>query len=274
MKGRFISITLAALLVTGCDALFGGPDPTPSADPRPSETPDPDPTSTQVPVGGARQVSEETDTFLFEYAYPQKAGEIEGLAEWLDTKLDSERQSLAQEATEGRNRARRSGFPFNKYSSETVWDVVADLPGWLSLSAAQSTYFGGAHPNYGYDTIVWDKEGERVLEPIALFESPRALDEALGERLCDALNAEREKRRGIPVEEGPGDSFDACVKPDETNLLLGSRGGETIDRIGIQIAPYLAGPYAEGSYEFTFDVDAELLEIVKPEYRAAFAARN
>ena len=269
---RFIGIAVPALLLAGCDMFAGSPDPQPSPSPTATPVATPSPTGTQVPTGGARQVREETDTFLFEYSYPQEAGEIEALAEWLDDRLDTQRQRLAANAARGREQARDNGFPFNKYSSGTAWEVVADIPGWLSMSADLDSYTGGAHPNYGFDTIVWDKDDAVTLEPIAFFTSAEALDGVLGEKLCDVLNAEREKRRGMPVEEGSDDTFDACVKPDETNLLLGSTGGEAFDRIGIQIAPYLAGPYAEGSYEFDFPVDQELLAIVRPEYREAFAA--
>ncbi len=122
--------------------------------------------------------------------------------------------------------------------------------------------------------MVWDRENARALEPVAFFTSAAALDAALGERLCEALNAERAERRPAPVVAGSDDPFDACIKPDETNVLLGSSNGRHFDRIGIQIAPYLAGPYAEGSYEFTFEVDDDLLAIVRPEYRAAFGAED
>ena len=227
-----------------------------------------------APVGGARQVVEETDTFLFEYSYPQQAGEQPELAAWLDLQLNDKRDSLAVEALEGLEVARETGFPFNKYSSGTAWEVVADLPDWLSLSATLSFYTGGAHPNYAFDTLVWDKAKGELIEPIAFFTSATALDRALGDKLCADLNIEREKRRGSPVTEGSDDFFEACVKVDETNLLLGSSNGKTFDRIGIQIAPYLAGPYAEGDYEFTFPMTAELMKTVRPEYRTAFAARN
>jgi hypothetical protein len=227
-----------------------------------------------VPGGGARQVSEETDTFLFEYSYPKTAGDIPELAAWLDARLTRSRAELARTAAEGRDAARDDGFPYNKYSRSAEWEVVADIPGWLSMSALLSEYTGGAHPNYAYDALVWDKEGKRALEPIALFTSPAALDAALGGQLCEALNAERAKRRGAPVPEGSQEIFESCVKVDETNLLLGSRRGRAFDRIGVQIAPYLAGPYAEGSYELTFAMTDELLATVKPEYRQAFAARD
>ena len=268
---RFTILAVPALLAA-CNPGDEVEDPQAGATPAaPEETATPD--SDPPPLGGARTVAEQTDTFVFEYSYPQAAGDTEGLAGWLDSRLDAERAQLATRAAEGREEARDNGFPFNSYSSETAWEVVADLPNWLSLSASQSFYYGGAHPNYGFDTIVWNKQAGEVMEPIAFFTSPAALDGALGAQLCEALNAERAKRRGRPVEEGSDDSFDACIKPDETNLLLGSSNGQSFDRIGIQIAPYLAGPYAEGSYEFTFPVTPELLDVVRAEYRGAFTAQ-
>ena len=258
--------------------LTGGGEPTPTAAPDvpvpPVPTPDATETGDGMPVGGARQVSEETESFVFRFSYPQQAGEIPGLAAWLDQRMDRSREAIEREATRDRAAARRDGFPFNKYSNGASWQVVADLPRWLSLSAALDSYQGGAHPNYGFDSIVWDKEGERTLQPMAFFTSAEALDDALGQRLCDALNVERAERRGAPIEADSGDSYDACIKVDETNLLLGSNNGRTFNRIGIQIAPYLAGSYAEGSYEFTFGMDADLLAIVKPEFQDAFSAAD
>ncbi|KLI65095.1 hypothetical protein AAV99_00780 [Aurantiacibacter marinus] len=276
---RRIILVLAPLLaLSGCNVPSGGDEPVPPATPDVPVTdlpvPDASETAKGEATGGARDVSTETDSFLFEYSYPQQAGELPALAAWLDQRMERRRQAIERDAARGRAEARENGFPFNMYSSGTSWEVVADLPGWLSLSAALDSYRGGAHPNYGFDTIVWDKEGDRPLEPVAFFTSAEALDNALGERLCEALNAEREKRRGAPVEAGSTDIFDACIKPDETNLLLGSSNGRTFNRIGIQIAPYLAGPYAEGSYEFTFNMDEDLLAIVRPEYREAFSVRN
>ena len=43
---------------------------------------------------------------------------------------------------------------------------------------------------------------------------------------------------------------------------------------GYWVGPYAAGPYAEGSYEATIPVDAKILALVKPEFRAFFAAKR
>ena len=263
----------ATVALAGCEQMFGG-DPAPTATPTSSAAPTPAASATDDPVDGAKQVREETDTFVFEYAWPTEAGEIPSLAQWLQARLDRGREALAANARRGRDTARDNGFPFNQYSSDTKWTVVADLPGWLSMSAELSSYEGGAHGNFGFDTIVWDKADMAPREPMSFFTSAEALDRVLGERLCEQLNAERAKRRGQPVDEESGEQFDACVTPDETNVLLGSRNGAKFDRIGIQIAPYIAGPWAEGAYEFDFDVDEDILAIVRPEYREAFATRD
>tara|TARA_A100001391_G_scaffold114330_2_gene77221 strand:- start:38212 stop:39030 length:819 start_codon:yes stop_codon:yes gene_type:complete len=246
---------------------------------QPPEAPTPPPVATEsgaqapvAPTGGARQVTEETDTFVFKYSYPQAAGDKPELAKWLDNNLQKRRDELARSAASDKEEARDNGFPFNKYSTTIEWEVIADLPGWLSLSAEISTYMGGAHPNYGFDSMVWDDERNIALEPIAFFTSPEALDAALGQQLCERLNEERAKRRGKPVPEGSDDPFDACVEVSEPNLLLGSAGGEKFDRIGVKFAPYIAGPWVEGTYEFTFAMTPELLETVRPEYRDIFAA--
>ncbi|MFB0613543.1 DUF4163 domain-containing protein [Aurantiacibacter poecillastricola] len=270
MIRRFTYLAVPLLFLAACEEREA---PAPLDTPAPPPVPTPQAKGSQpAPLGGAREVSERTDLFLFEYSYPQAAGETQELARWLDSRLERERNRLAARAEEGRNEARDNGFPFNAYSSETAWEVVADLPDWLSMSAELSSYSGGAHPNYGFDTIVWNKERGAAMEPIAFFTSPQALDAAIGQKLCDALNAERAKRRGEAVPEGSDDTFDTCIKPDETNLLLGSTNGQSFNRIGIQIAPYLAGPYAEGSYEFTFPVTPEVLETVQEEYRDVFSA--
>ena len=51
-------------------------------------------------------------------------------------------------------------------------------------------------------------------------------------------------------------------------VTLGLAAGQ----IGVLIGPYEAGPYVEGGYEVTLPVTAEVLAVVKPEYRASFAA--
>ena len=257
--------------------------PSPTSTPSQARPPDPPPppatppsatASASASSNGARAVSEETDDFLFDYSYPKEAGRIPALAKLLDGRLEHARVELAQQSGGARKDARGAGFPYNKYSLSIAWKLVSDLPDWLSLSGKVASYSGGAHGNYGFESLVWDKHGERALEAIDMFQSPAALDKALGSRLCDALNAERTRRRHAPVKKASKEQFDQCVGVKEATVLVGSRGHRGFDRLSLQIGPYVAGPYAEGAYEFAFPVDARILDAVKPEFREAFAARN
>jgi len=54
-------------------------------------------------------------------------------------------------------------------------------------------------------------------------------------------------------------------------VLLGSSDRKAFNRIGLLAAPYVAGSYAEGTYEVTLPVTPAVLQAVKPEYKAAFA---
>lgn len=265
--GRVCLGLAAALLLVSCRQ--DAPEPAPQETPTPTESA----SATPVPASGARAVVEETGDFLFKYSYPEEAGDIPELAALLGKDLDEMRAEIAAQSAAGREAAHDDGFPFNKYSSGTEWKVVADTPRFLSLSSVFDSYDGGAHGMYGYGALVWDKEASAALQPADFFTSIDALDDVLGESFCNQLNAERAKRRGQPVEEGSDDIFDVCVPLSDTTLLLGSAGGKAFNRIGVQIGPYVAGPYAEGSFEFTFPVNAAVLEVVKEDYRSAFAAR-
>ena len=102
---RFMVIVVPALVLTGCDLLSGTSDPDPVATNTPRTPPSPPDTpgaGAMQPAGGARQFVDETDTYLFEYAYPQEAGDTPGLAAWLDRRLESQREALARQASRGR----------------------------------------------------------------------------------------------------------------------------------------------------------------------------
>jgi hypothetical protein len=148
---------------------------------------------------------------------------------------------------------------------------VADLPGYLSLSNDWSNYTGGAHGMYGMQGFVWDKANKRGFDSAELFVSPAVLDDAMGGSVCAALNKEREKRRGEPVD--PKDEFfGGCPGLDEATILVGSSNRRTFDRITVWFGPYVAGAYAEGAYELDFPMTKAMLDTVKPAYTAAFSA--
>lgn len=270
-------VGVLALVLAACKPGDGPQAPQPSLTPSARPTPAPSVTASATAIAttsGARSVQEETDDFLFEYAYPKEAGRIPQLAAVLDAKLVRTRADLVAESAGARRETKAAGFPYNKHSALVKWKVVADLPHWLSLSGDVASYSGGAHGIYGFDSLVWDKQGARALDAIALFQSPAALDKALSPQLCRALDKERGKRRKAVVKPGSTDEFDKCRSVAEATVLVGSRGRAKFDRITVQFGPNAAGPYAEGAYQLDFPVDRAVLAAVKPEFRQAFAARN
>jgi hypothetical protein len=266
--------SLAAFALLGLAACGGnGDEAAPAAKPGATPTPTASATATAIAEqGGARQVAESTETYEFKYSWPATAGNIAPLRALLEQRLAKDRAAIAEQAAAGKDDAADSGYPFNPYASDTEWKVVTDLGGWLSLSAQVYQYSGGAHGNHWFDTLLWDKQAGQARDVLSLFNAKAALEAAVKDPLCDALDKEREQRRGEKVVRDADDWSSACIGLDDATVILGSRSGKAFDRIGFLIAPYNAGPYAEGSYEITLPVTRAVLDAVKPEYRAAFAA--
>lgn len=224
--------------------------------------------------GNARSVEDENDLYDFTYAYPAAAA-LPGLKTWLDADLDKKKAELIKAAREAKAEAKTDGIDYRAYADGTEWQVVADLPGWLSLSANLYSDSGGAHPNHGYDALVWDKQAGKRLDPRDLFISRAALSKAIRARFCDLLDVERGKRRGEKVDRASGDMFDACIDPvADAAIILGSSNGKAFDRIGILVGPYAAGSYAEGDYDITLPVTDAVMAAVKPAYRPAFVVKR
>lgn len=219
----------------------------------------------------AHKTLERTAAFQFEYNYPAEAAAIPSLVAELQADQAKRRRELAAAAKEGQAAAKEDGSEFNPYSASMNWSVVTNLPGWLSLAGGADEYTGGAHPNHWSQALLWDKAADQSRAATDLFVSRAALAAALRDPFCKALNRERAERRGEPVSADSEDPFDQCIDPTASTVILGSSNKQQFDRIGILIAPYEAGPYAEGDYEITLPVTRAVLAAVKPQYRSVFA---
>lgn len=226
---------------------------------------------TADPASG-RKVSEDNDLYVFDYAYPAAAAAIPTLKAWLDADLDKDKSELIAQATADKAEMEKQGIPYRTYSRSHDWKVVAETPGWLSLSSIVSTYTGGAHPNYWFDTILWDKQADQRREPKDMFVSKEALTKAIQPEFCRQIDEERAEKRGEHMSKDSDDPFNKCLNPADYVIIFGSSDGAAFDRVGVLVPPYEAGPYAEGKYEATIPVDAAILGVIKPEFRSSFAA--
>lgn len=281
--------TIVILLLGGCSPdAANRPEAKASASASASPTPSPSSSATPVPElapRGARSVSEQTDLYQFEYSYPAKAGNIRALAGLLDKRLDETRTKLAEKAAAGRRTAREDGFPYNKYSDEISWSVAGESPRYLSLAARIASYSGGAHGDYGFESIVWDKQAKDTRTPESFFISVARLESALRDRLCHAIDVERARRRKTTVakirqqardrkKSSDKSDFDSCPGLKDGTVVLESRYNHRFNRIGVEFGPYIVGPYSEGTYKLSLRVDRKVLDAVRPQYRKAFSTRN
>lgn len=269
-----------ALMAGGCsgaaapdtEATAGPPAAGASVRPAPPEAP-PSAAASEVesPLVNAADlaIEDETDTYEFQFAYPAAAAAIPELKSWFEARREAARRELATSSERDREEAEKSGYPFRPHSFGANWQVVTDLPDWLSLSSEFYTFTGGAHGMSGFNARVWNRKTGTLQRATDLFTSPEALSGALRKRFCKVLDDKRIERRGGPLD--PEGTFSECIDPVRQTVLLGSSNGATFDRIGFQIAPYEAGPYAEGSYEITLPVDGAVMRALKPQYRASFS---
>lgn len=266
MRRYLIPVFVVAVLA-GCREQ--APEPKPEGGTEPAAASEAPPASAAT----ARSEKVENDLIAFEYKYPAAAAAIPALKAQFDADLDSRLRELTADAEAARDSAREGGYPFHAYGYWAEWKTVTDLPGWLSLSAEISTYTGGAHPNHGFDSLIWNRQKGERLDPGAMFAARSALSRAIRAPFCRALDAQRREKRGGDGKLGSIDEFDGCIDPLESGtLILGSSNGKAFDRIGVLVPPYAAGPYAEGSYEVTLPVTAAVLAAVRPEYRSSFVA--
>lgn len=222
------------------------------------------------PPAEAFEQSEKTDQLEFAYAYPAQAAQVPALVEKFRQQMTTLKADALKMAREDQRAAKQSGFPFRPHSSQTRWTVTADTPRFLALKSESYSYTGGAHGMTGYGALLWDRERRRETTTTALMTSPQAFAAAIRDRFCDALDKERAKKRGAPVERSEDDDFTKCIDPMREVLVPTSRDGKLIDGFTVVIGPYSAGPYAEGSYEIPLPVDAAMRKAIKTEYQPAF----
>lgn len=159
--------------------------------------------------------------------------------------------------------ARKAGFPFRAYETINDWSLAADTPRLLALAGETYSYTGGAHGNTGFAARIWDKTAKRSVGIEALFSDwPRAR-KLLEPVFCKALAQEQARRRGGT----DASSFGECPKLSEQPVLPFAGLGRQAGQFRVLMGPYVAGPYAEGSYLITAPWPDGVRPLVKPAFR-------
>lgn len=259
------ALLIAALLVAGCDraAPDNAVDPAPAA-PSPA-----------APAPTAVAVDEKTDLLEFHFGWATAVSAIPVLAAELRKRALERKAELVKSATSDKAERAKNDYPFNSYQYSVQYEVSGATPRLLSLSADWFEFTGGAHPMHGTNALLWDKAAEREVKIADLLGGGQAqLTSIYAKAYCDALKAQRAKKRpGEPVGD-PGDEFNKCPGFVDLDIIpKASAAGAPFGTIWFHADPYVAGPYAEGDYDVELPVNAALVAALKPDYRASFAAR-
>ena len=259
------SLVLLAAFLAACSPVEDDVAPTPRASEPPVAMSDP-PAPQAAPSAVA--IVEQNGTIDFAYRYPAEAAAVDAIDARFREQAAANRTEIARMAAEEKAMRAEMGLQFHGLSSSTEWTTAGRSDELLSLEAAISSYTGGAHPNSGTAGLLWDRVADEEVQPSALFGDASAMTEALHGAFCEALDIERDERRGGAVVDG---MFGDCPPLKDISIIPtdGDRDGR-FDQIVMIADPYVAGSYAEGEYRIALPVDATLRDKLAPRYADGF----
>lgn len=160
------------------------------------------------------------------------------------------------------------GFPNPAYEHELTWSLSAATQRLVSLKGTWFSYTGGAHPNNGFHSLVWDTNLGRPIDRSELFLPQGPGDAAVQKALCDGIGQAR-AAKGAPPESDPNTW--PCPKwRDAEFVLVASTAPGKLGGVDFLFDPYAIGPYAEGPYEVVVPY-AAIGGVLAPAYAGEFA---
>ncbi len=138
-----------------------------------------------------------------------------------------------------------------QYARKVVWTITAITPRLISLKSAWFADTGGAHPNHGSGSYLWDRAHNQRLLQSELFK-PDYDFSALDPVLCQAVTKVKTERMG------PTDpkSWTCPEWADSRAVLVPSTRPYRVGGLMFLFDPYVIGAYAEGDYEVTIPLSA------------------
>lgn len=258
---HYLAIGLAAFALTACDMQKSETKQTPTTETEGASAP----LGTDVSVPATDLlVKRETPELDFLWRAPPELAEAPTLLGTLRAQALASAEEMQAGAVEDM-KLRPADAPKISHFFVQDWTVAADTPALLNVRADISMYTGGAHPNHGFAVKYWDKAERREMSFSDLFTDWPAAEKLLTPAYCTALDVERVSRRGA-IENG---MFDDCPPIGEQPVAVVSWPGQDISGFRVLLAPYVAGPYAEGDFEIDVPMADALRALVKPQYLKA-----
>ena len=222
-----------------------------------------------APEAKAFAFDEKNDLIEFHFAWSAEAAAVPQLVSRFQAEMTKAKDELLAGAKEDKAFRDKEGYDFNGYQSSTDYKTSGQSERLLSLTSDVGSYTGGAHGNYGTGGLLWDRQTATEIAAADLFAASANRDGLVTQRWCDALNKARAEKRGEPV--GGDAMFDECPTLDEIAIVPTDKDGNgRFERLILTASPYVAGSYAEGSYEIEFAINPDVIAAVKSEYRESF----
>lgn len=216
----------------------------------------------------AYSADEENALIAFHYGWSAEAAAVPQLVARFTRDMARARAELVAGAEEDQAFRLKEGHEFHGHMASIDYETSGQSDRLLSLRVEQGGFTGGAHGNASVGALLWDRVLQKEIAVADLFTAPQNMDRLLTQHWCDALSAAREEKRGQPAGTG---LFDDCPKLEEIAIIPADRNAnQRFDTLVLVASPYVAGPWAEGSYEIALNVTPELLSALKGIYRASF----
>lgn len=161
----------------------------------------------------------------------------------------------------------RSGAA-NAYQHSQQWMVTGRTEALIGLGSETYSYTGGAHGNTAFDALVWDVADDRPIGILGLFDNRYFGLSLIDRPFCAALRDQQRERMGDMPD---GDFWADCPSLDQVAIAPMGEDGAPFTGFRVRVPPYIAGPYAVGSFEIDVPVTAEMLAALKRRYRESFA---
>ena len=163
------------------------------------------------------------------------------------------------------------------YNFSRSYHLRAAAGKYVSIAIDESEFTGGAHPNHGTTTMLWDRDKDERIDFKTLFKdtvSGSADMQTLSKLILEALAAEK-KERDVPFD--MTDMWFKDWKADFENFgqpsLAPSTASGKSSGVTFHFSPYEVGAYVEGDYT-AFVPASALMALLTPDAQKLFGGER
>jgi hypothetical protein len=206
-----------------------------------------------------------TRGYAFAFAYDEEIRAVPALEAILREEARRAEGWIDGIAREWRRERAEAGGEIFPLSYSAIWSAELGRAELAALSGSIQHYTGGAHGGIEYKAILFDRRRGRRIALADLFTDSARAAALVQQGFCAALREEMSERRGTD------ESATECPVAKEQPITLRPGAAGRFDSFYALLNPYVAGSWAEGPYDFAFPVTAEIIALIRPDYRDAFA---